>query len=170
MEDIKTKFRNLRTIFQREHKAVTSNKTSDSEDFSLPKWKHYPDLTFLCDLCNDEELPESWLLPQDKTDKSLETSPSPTPPNSQRSSPSSFPPRSSSHPDGRGRKRASPDLLRSGSEVLNLMRTFCQSQTPLPHTGFLKYVEECLTETPPDKVKKLKKKIIEMIHSVSEEV
>lgn len=64
----------------------------------------------------------------------------------------------------------SRDLLHSGGELLNVMRTFGQSQAPSPHTGFLKYVEECLNETPPDKVKRLKKKIIEMIHSVSEEV
>lgn len=166
VEDIKTKFRNLRTTFQREHKAVTSNKTCDSEDSYLPKWKHYPELTFLCDLCSEEESPESWLLPQDITDKSLEASPSSTPPNYQRSSPLSFLSTSSPHPVGRGQKR---DLLLSGSEVLN-SRAFCQSQTPSPHTGFLKYVEECLNETPPDKVKKLKKKIIEMIHSMSEEV
>lgn len=50
------------------------------------------------------------------------------------------------------------------------MRTFCQSQTVSPHAGFLKYVEECLNETPPDKVKKLKKKIIDTIHSVDEEL
>lgn len=64
----------------------------------------------------------------------------------------------------------SRDLLHSGGELLNVMRTFGQSQAPSPHTGFLKYVEECLNETPPDKVRRLKKKIIEMIHSVSEEV
>lgn len=51
-----------------------------------------------------------------------------------------------------------------------MMRASCQSHTPSPHAGFLKYVEECLNETPPGEVKKLKKKIIEMIHSVSEEV
>ncbi|TNM92419.1 hypothetical protein fugu_019431 [Takifugu bimaculatus] len=170
VKDIKTKFRNLRTIFQREHKAVTSNKTCGSEDFYLPKWKHYQDLMFLCDSCGEEESEELCFQRLDKADKSLETFPSPTPSNSQRSSPPSSPSMSSSHPEGRGRKRVARDLLRSGSEVLDLMRAFCQSQPPSPHTGFLKYVEECLNETPPDKVKKLKKKIIEMIHSVSEEV
>lgn len=54
-------------------------------------------------------------------------------------------------------------------EVLDFMRTICQSQMVSPHAGFLKYVEECLNETPPDKVKKLKKMIIETIHSISEE-
>ncbi|XP_040914103.1 uncharacterized protein LOC121195019 [Toxotes jaculatrix] len=204
VEDIKTKFRNLRTIFQREHKAVSSNKTCGSEDFYLPKWKHYRELMFLCDSCDEDERPEelhfhepqeSGLLNLDAqsppsslhyrattqtatklsiTPQSLEAPPSPTPPDSQHSSPSSSPSpsTSSSHADSRvsGRKRASRRLPPTTSEMLDFMRTICQSQTVSPHAGFLKYVEECLNETPPDKVKKLKKKIIETIHSVSEEV
>lgn len=193
VDDVKTKFRNLRTIFQREHKAVSSNKTCGSEDFYLPKWKHYRELMFLCESCDEEEQQESGLLhlgcqaPPSSlhyhgasqtatklsiTSRSLEAPPSPTPPDSQHSSPSSSPSTSSSHPDSRvsGRKRASQHLPPTSSEVLDFVRTLCQSQTASPHAGFLKYVEECLNETPPDKVKKLKKKIIETIHSVSEEV
>ncbi|KAL6097318.1 uncharacterized protein ACO6RY_06439 [Pungitius sinensis] len=152
-EDIKTKFRNLRTIFQREHKAVSSNKTCGSEDFHLPKWKHYYQLMFLCERPEDPDAAHI-----------LETPPSPTPPDSQHSSPSSSPPRQSSPADSSvsgGRKRAPSD------EGLGAARTLCQSQAP--HAGFLKYVEECLNETPADKVKKLKKMIIETIHSASEE-
>ncbi|XP_041816665.1 uncharacterized protein LOC121623461 [Chelmon rostratus] len=202
VEDIKTKFRNLRTIFQREHKAVSSNKTCGSEDFYLPKWKHYRELMFLCDSCDEDERPEDlhFQEPQESgllrldcqappssvhyhgptqtapklniTSQSLEAPPSPTPPDSQHSSPSSSASTSSSHTDSRvsGRKRASRRLPPATSEMLDFMRTFCQSQMVSPHAGFLKYVEECLNETPPDKVKKLKKKIIETIHSVSEEV
>ncbi|XP_076613426.1 uncharacterized protein LOC143337649 [Chaetodon auriga] len=202
VEDIKTKFRNLRTIFQREHKAVSSNKTCGSEDFYLPKWKHYRELMFLCDSCDEDERPEdlhfqepqeSGLLRLDRqappssvhyhghvqgatklniTSQSLEAPPSPTPPDSRHSSPSSSTSTSSSHTDSRvsARKRVSRRLPPTTSEVLDFMRTFCQSQMVSPHAGFLKYVEECLNETPPDKVKKLKKKIIETIHSVSEEV
>ncbi|XP_070706063.1 serine-rich adhesin for platelets-like [Pempheris klunzingeri] len=201
VEDIKTKFRNLRTIFQREHKAVSSNKTCGSEDFYFPKWKHYRELMFLCDSCDEDEQPEDFRFhePQESsllhldgqappsslhyhgrtqtvtklniTSRSLAAPPSPTPPDSQHSSPSSSPSTSSSHTDNRvsGRKRASRRLPPTTSEVLGFMRTFCHSQTVSPHAGFLKYVEECLNETPPDKVKKLKKKIIETIHSVSEE-
>ncbi|XP_047424948.1 uncharacterized protein LOC124996201 [Mugil cephalus] len=201
VEDIKTKFRNLRTIFQREHKAVSSNKTCGSEDFYLPKWKHYRELMFLCDSCDEDgpeelhfqEPPESRLLHLDSraspsslhypavnqtpraniTTQRLEAPPSPTPPDSQRSSPSSSPSpsTSSSHADSRlvGRKRAGHRATPTTNEVVDFMRTFCQNQTVSPHAGFLKYVEECLNETPPDKVKKLKKKIIETIHSVSED-
>ncbi|XP_038590017.1 uncharacterized protein LOC119914650 [Micropterus salmoides] len=190
VEDIKTKFRNLRTIFQREHKAVSSNKTCGSEDFYLPKWKHYRELMFLCDSCDEDEQPQDPRIHELQgfgllhyhganqtttklASRNLEAPPSPTPPDSQHSSPSSSPSTSCSHNDSKasGRKRAScrppPPTT---SEVLDFMRTFCQSQTTSPHSGFLKYVEECLNETPPDKVKKLKKKIIQTIHSASEEV
>ncbi|XP_044029270.1 uncharacterized protein LOC122865219 isoform X2 [Siniperca chuatsi] len=189
VEDIKTKFRNLRTIFQREHKAVSSNKTCGSEDFYLPKWKHYHELMFLCDSCDEDEQPQDlhFHKPQESsllhyhgasqtatklTSRSLEAPPSPTPPDSRHSSPSSSPSTSSSHTDSRvsGRKRVSCRSPPTNSEVLDFMRTFCQSQTVSPHAGFLKYVEECLNETPPGKVKKLKKKIIHTIHSVLEEV
>ncbi|XP_044190329.1 uncharacterized protein LOC122968881 [Thunnus albacares] len=205
VEDIKTKFRNLRTIFQREHKAVSANKTCGSEDFYLPKWRHYRELMFLCDSCDEDDQPDDlhFHQPQESnllhlesqappsslhyqasaaaaatyqtatiTSHSLQAPPSPTPPDSQLSSPSSSPSTSSSHTDSRlsGRKRASRRPPHTTSEVLDFMRTFCQSQMVSPHAGFLKYVEECLNETPPDKVKKLKKKIIETIHSVSEEV
>ncbi|XP_023265488.1 uncharacterized protein LOC111657516 isoform X3 [Seriola lalandi dorsalis] len=204
VEDIKTKFRNLRTIFQREHKAVSSNKTCGSEDFYLPKWKHYQELMFLCDSCDEDERPEglhchqpeeSDLLHLDSqappsslhyhtatqtatkgniTPQSLKAPPSPTPPDSQHSSPSSSPSpsTSSSHTNSRlsGRKRASRRAPPTMNEMLDFMRMFCQSRAVSPHTGFMKYVEECLNEMPPDKVKKLKKKIIETIHSVSEEV
>lgn len=153
---------------------------------------------FLCDSCDEDDRPEDLHFhePQDSgllrldnqtplpslhyhgtaqtapTPQSLEAPPSPTPPDSQRSSPYSSPSTSSSHTDSRasGRKRTSRRLPAASSEVLDLMRTFCQSQTVSPHAGFLKYVEECLNETPPGRVKRLKKKIIETIHSVSEEV
>ncbi|XP_037548005.1 uncharacterized protein LOC119424588 [Nematolebias whitei] len=181
VEDIKTKFRNLRTIFQREHKAVSSNRTCGSEDFYLPKWKHYPELMFLCNSCDEDD--EEFLHQRCSTSNqtassqtvmvpSLNTPPSPTPPDSQRSSPSSSPSTPSSHTDRRapGCKRARRQPPASTGELMELMRSVCQNQSASPHAGFLKYVEECLNETPPDKVKKLKKKIIETIHNATEEV
>ncbi|XP_072228396.1 uncharacterized protein [Leuresthes tenuis] len=198
VEDVKTKFRNLRTIFQREHKAVSSNKTCGSEDFYLPKWKHYHELMFLCDSCDEEEQPKDLHFHQAQqpgllqfdgphsslhyhkhtganltaTAQSIEAPPSPTPPDSQHSSPSSSPSTTSSHTDGRvsGRKRANQQVTATAGDLMDLMRAVCQNQAAAPHAGFLKYVEECLNETPPDKVKKLKKKIIETIHSMVEDV
>ncbi|KAM4634494.1 uncharacterized protein ACJ7VT_001130 [Polymixia lowei] len=211
-EDIKTKFRNLRTIFQREHKSVSSNKTCGSEDFYLPKWKHYRQLMFLCDSCDEDDGPDdvrfldaredgvpepggrdapsvhhaaSAAADVDQTEtkhsvvaQSREALLSPTPPASLHSSPStgspsSSPSTSSCHTHnskGPGRKRPSRATQPAASEALDFMRTFCQNSMVSPHAGFLKYVEECLNETPPDKVKRLKKKIIETIHSVSEEI
>ncbi|XP_060931722.1 uncharacterized protein LOC133007535 [Limanda limanda] len=192
VDDIKAKFRNLRTIFQREHKAVSSNRTCGSEDFYVPKWKHYRDLMFLCDCCDEDERPEDVPQPQESrplhldsqatpprllyhaasqtaAELNVEAPPSPTPPDSRHSSPSSSPPPStpSSHTSSRGsgRKRAAPTT----GTMLDLMRTLCQSQAVSPHAGFLKYVEECLNETPPGRVKKLKKQIIETLHGASEE-
>ncbi|KAM8873476.1 uncharacterized protein ACB058_004966 [Synchiropus picturatus] len=201
VEDIKAKFRNLRTIFQREHKAMSSNKTCGSEDFYVPKWKHYRELMFLCDSCDEEgtgeELPFQVLHESNplhlKTQSSrpyhnltttasqtvaklyhtthtIEPPHSPTPPDSQRSSPLSSPCTESSRVESRGsrvqRKRTSQQLT---PEVLDLMKAYCQNQVTSPHTGFLKYVEECLNETPAHKVKRLKKKIIETIYSELED-
>ncbi|XP_044000374.1 uncharacterized protein LOC122847084 [Gambusia affinis] len=143
VEDIKTKFRNLRTIFQREHKAVSANRTCGSEDFYLPKWRHYLDLLFLCDSDSDEASAQNPAVP-----------PSPTPPDSWLSCSSSS---SSSPTHSRkraGRPAAPPRSGRHGEA---------------PHAGFLKYVEECLNEAPPHKVKKMKKKIIETIHNLEED-
>ncbi|XP_061658176.1 uncharacterized protein LOC133491234 isoform X2 [Syngnathoides biaculeatus] len=204
VEDIKTKFRNLRTIFQREHKAVNSNKTCGSEDFYVPKWKHYRELMFLCESCDEEEQPKDIIFQQpadvsinppdnqipltsssqqcqgtlETTSqtpnimKMLQSSPSPTPKDSQHSLPSSLYSTSSSHTDCSvlGQKRVNQPPLPATIEVLDFMKTFYQSQIMSPHAGFLKYVEECLNETPPDKVKRMKMKIIETIHNISEEV
>lgn len=55
-------------------------------------------------------------------------------------------------------------------EVLDLMKKVSQSPIMSPHAGFLKYVEECLNEAPPDKVKRMKMKIIETIHNMAEDL
>ncbi|KAM4720580.1 uncharacterized protein FYW61_015942 isoform 2-T2 [Anableps anableps] len=174
VEDIKTKFRNLRTIFQREHKAVSSNRTCGSEDFYLPKWKHYLDLMFLCD--SGEEDDEPFSLPSHAACQTPAVStqnpvvpPSPTPPDSWLSSRSSSSSSSSSRSRASGRKRARRRAPASTGELMELMRSVHRNRTESPHAGFLKYVEECLNEAPPDKVKKLKKKIIETIHSMEED-
>ncbi|XP_077478407.1 uncharacterized protein LOC144090621 [Stigmatopora argus] len=202
VEDIKIKFRNLRTIFQREHKSVNANKTCGSENFHVPKWKHYQELMFLCESCDEEEHPDdvrfapsananlhsldhqtavvfsSQQFPKDSIAtsshtcnkmKTLESPPSPPP--SHQSTPSSAS-STSSHLDGSmlGQKRVNQQPPSTTMEVLDLMKTFYQSQIISPHDGFLKYVEECLNETPPDKVKRMKMKIIETIHNMSEQI
>ncbi|KAG7498881.1 hypothetical protein JOB18_022975 [Solea senegalensis] len=189
VEDIKTKFRNLKTTFQREHKSVSANKTCGSEDFYLPKWKYFRELMFLCDSCDEDDIPGDIPTPQapppclyyhansqtfTKLQQGFDAPPSPTPPDSRHSSPFSSPSASSSHTDTRtssARKRACSRAPPTAGQMLDVMRMFCQSQAAVaPHAGFLKYVEECLNETPPDKVRKMKKKIIETIHGVAEEL
>ncbi|XP_051906126.1 uncharacterized protein LOC127590750 [Hippocampus zosterae] len=206
VKDVKTKFRNLRTIFQREHKAVNANKTCGSEDFYVPKWKHYRELMFLCDSCDEEQQPDDVLFQQAADDglhppdyqappsspsrrcrhspqtanraaNQMKTLESPPPPDARHSVSSSSSSTCSSHPDGGvpGHKRvnrqpAAPPPPPAAIEVLDLMKKVYQSQIASPHAGFLKYVEECLNEAPPDKVKRMKMKIIESIHNMSEDV
>lgn len=47
MEDIKNKFKNLRTTFQRQYKMVKASKACNSDDVFVPQWKHYQQLMFL---------------------------------------------------------------------------------------------------------------------------
>lgn len=55
MEDIKNKFKNLRTTFQRQYKMVRASKECRSNMF-VPQWKHYQQLMFLqgCSEQDDE--------------------------------------------------------------------------------------------------------------------
>lgn len=57
VEDIKSKFKNLRTVFNREYKVVQVSRTSEKRHHS--KWKHYQRLLFLCEWCKDEESPDN---------------------------------------------------------------------------------------------------------------
>lgn len=54
VEDIKNKFKNLRTTFQRQYKMVKASKVCGSEDVFVPQWKHYQQLMFLQG-CWDQE-------------------------------------------------------------------------------------------------------------------
>lgn len=47
VEDIKNKFKNLRTTFQRQYKMVKASKVCGSNDVFVPQWKHYQQLMFL---------------------------------------------------------------------------------------------------------------------------
>lgn len=58
VEDIKYKFKNLRTTFQRLYKTVKASKGCRSEDVFVPQWKHYQQLTFLQDCWDQEDNPE----------------------------------------------------------------------------------------------------------------
>lgn len=51
VEDIKNKFKNLRTTFQRQYKMVRAS----GEDGFIPQWKHYQQLMFLQACCDQED-------------------------------------------------------------------------------------------------------------------
>lgn len=51
VEDIKNKFKNLRTTFQRQYKMVQAS----GEGLFIPQWKHYQQLMFLQACCSQED-------------------------------------------------------------------------------------------------------------------
>lgn len=71
VDDIKCKFKNLRTVFNREYKAVQASRASDK--LYVSKWKHYQQLLFLCESCDEDESPEEVQLvtPQEDEDPEL---------------------------------------------------------------------------------------------------
>lgn len=67
VEDIKCKFKNLRTVFNREYKAVQASRASDK--LYMSKWKHYQQLLFLCECCDEDDGSDDLLIlipPEDK--------------------------------------------------------------------------------------------------------
>jgi len=52
VEDLKSKFKNLRTVFNREFKAGKSSREAAGRH--APRWKHYGELLFLSESCEDE--------------------------------------------------------------------------------------------------------------------
>lgn len=71
VDDIKCKFKNLRTVFNREYKAVQASRASDK--LYASKWKHYQQLLFLCESCDEDESPEEvqMVTPQEDKDPEL---------------------------------------------------------------------------------------------------
>lgn len=71
VDDIKCKFKNLRTVFNREYKAVHASKASERP--SVSKWKHYQQLLFLCENCDEDENSEELQVPASQGDKEPES-------------------------------------------------------------------------------------------------
>lgn len=70
VDDIKCKFKNLRTVFNREYKSVQASRTSDK--LYLSKWKHYQQLLFLCESCDEDESLEEDQALRPGEDESME--------------------------------------------------------------------------------------------------
>lgn len=78
VEDIKSKFKNLRTTFQRQHKAVKASEVCGPDVF-VPQWKYYQQLMFLqaaggLDDCKNAPLRSSLIVSQEESEHVL-TSP-----------------------------------------------------------------------------------------------
>lgn len=70
VEDIKCKFKNLRTVFNRECKAVQASRASDK--LYVSKWKHYQQLLFLCESCDEDDSTDDLQIPMPQEDKDLQ--------------------------------------------------------------------------------------------------
>ena len=70
VEDIKCKFKNLRTVFNREFKAVHASRASDK--LYVSKWKHYQQLLFLCESCDEDDGTDDLQAPVPQDDKDVE--------------------------------------------------------------------------------------------------
>jgi len=166
-EDIKRKFKNLRTVFSREHGLVlkSSKSGAGAEEVYLPKWKYYYILSFLRDPCTPEEscdnlstvlaAPSASQFPENILSSSSPSTHTPTtPPQPQRHNAVSEP------------KKKKID---KATEAMQYAMGFLKRKASSQHTGFLQYLESCLESLPDNKAKKLKRQIIELAHSVQDE-
>lgn len=73
VEDVKCKFKNLRTVFNREYKAVQACRASDK--LYVSKWKHYQQLLFLCESCDEDDNTDDLqvLMPQEDREHGEQT-------------------------------------------------------------------------------------------------
>lgn len=58
MEDIKNKFKNLRTTFQRQYKMVKASEECRADDVFVPQWKHYQQMMFLQGCWDQDDGPD----------------------------------------------------------------------------------------------------------------
>ncbi|KAI3362555.1 hypothetical protein L3Q82_012262 [Scortum barcoo] len=69
VEDIKCKFKNLRTVFNREYKAVQASR---ADKLYVSKWKHYQQLLFLCESCDEDDSQDDLQILTPQEDKDAE--------------------------------------------------------------------------------------------------
>ncbi|XP_062401063.1 uncharacterized protein LOC134092274 [Sardina pilchardus] len=163
-EDVKKKFKNLRTVFTREHSSVLkSNKSgAGADDVYVPKWKYYQVLSFLRDTCNPDES-------SDNLDPAVPTT-SQTPENTAPLSPtSSRPDNHTAVSDPKNQKSDKKQQLDKASDAMDYAIGVLKRKASSPHAGFLHYLESVLDDMSESKTKKLKRQIIDLAHSVLEE-
>ncbi|XP_062400493.1 uncharacterized protein LOC134091832 [Sardina pilchardus] len=173
-EDVRKKFKNLRTVFSREHGMVLKSNRSGAGpmDIYVPKWKYYQALSFLCDACNFDEC-------SDHLDSSV-SSESAVPTSSQApdlcmaplTPTSSRPCEHMAVSDAKRPKidkRDKMDKMDKASEAMDFVISALKRKASSPHAGFLHYVENILDDLPESKAKKLKRQIIELAHTALDE-
>lgn len=158
--DVKKKWKNLRTTFQREHKTA-SCKTSGSgaDEVHYSKWRHYSQMLFLLE-CGESDTSEDNIQPP-------VTSPTPS-----LAAPKSPPCLDDDDDERRGTKRAkkNSDMATAEEAMAVALKHLKRVEKGMSkHDGFLKYLEELLNDVSEEKIKALKRKLLELAHSYSEE-
>lgn len=159
---MKKKFKNLRTVFTREHGIVTDSSRSGAgtAEVYVPKWKHFQSLMFLRDTCTPDESLDN--MDKLESDQSSPAS-SQTPDNAAPLSPQ---PQLETQ---RKKKTDKQTKENKAVEALDFALDVLKRKTTSPHTEFLQYLESILVNVPENKVKRLKREIINLAHSAQEE-
>ncbi|XP_035282905.1 uncharacterized protein LOC118232229 isoform X1 [Anguilla anguilla] len=176
---IKKKFKNMRTTFQWENKAASSKRSGDgADDVYIPRWKYYKDLLFLKEGGEPNETEDN--IPSQSQPIQIETATPPiqietaTPPiQIETATPpiqieTATPDKTTSK---NVKKQKTGDI--SKAEVAMEYALEClkrqEQKSESAHAGFLKYLDECLQEVPVEKLRSVKRKIIEIVHTNIEE-
>ncbi|XP_048111573.1 uncharacterized protein LOC125302447 [Alosa alosa] len=167
-EDVKKKFKNLRTVFTREHSMVLkSNKFGTAADeVYVPKWRYYQVLSFLCDACNFDE--SSDILDSSMSPELVVPTTSQTPENMAPLHPTSSCPHDHMS-DSKKQKIEKRQKIDNASEAMDFVLGVLKRKASSPHAGFLHYVENILDDLPESKARKLKRQIIELAHTALDE-
>ena len=167
---MKKKFKNLRTVFTREHSLVLkSNKSgAGADDVYVPKWKYYDVLSFLRDTCNPDKSSDN--LDSFRPSELTVPTTSQTPENTTPLTPtSSRPDDHTAVSDPKSKKSDKKLKLDKASEAMDYAIGVLKRKASSPHAGFLHYLESVLEDMPESKTKKLKRQIIELAHNVLDE-
>ncbi|XP_063048728.1 uncharacterized protein LOC134442596 [Engraulis encrasicolus] len=141
-QDVKKKFKNLRTVFTREHAAVVESSRSGAgaAEIYVPKWKYYQQLLFLRDSCGMDESEDNL-----KVQEEPEAPTSPEAPIS---------PCEGLSPQKRKPTGKQNGAEKKAAEAMEYAMGFLKRKEASKHTGFLHYLENLLDDIPDSKIKK----------------
>lgn len=161
-EDVK-KLKNLRTVFMREHGMVSDSSRSGAgtTEVYVPKWKHFQSWMFLHDSCIPDESSDNMDKPESEPSSSASSQ---TPDNATHLSPQ---PQPSETPTKKKTDKKAKE--NKAVEAMDYALDFLKRKATSPHTSFFQYLETILEGLPENKVKRLKREIINMALSAEEE-